>query len=90
MRSEEEYSFQVHEETSLNFYYQWLGVDSESLDPKREGDMPNLDMLQSLRNRHDEIRLLCEKHKVTQLAVFGSAATGKFHASSDLDFLVDF
>ena len=52
--------------------------------------MPNLDMLQSLRNRHDEIRLLCEKHKVTQLAVFGSAATGKFHASSDLDFLVDF
>jgi len=52
--------------------------------------MPSLDMLQLLRNRHDEIRILCEKHKVTQLAVFGSAVTGKFHASSDLDFLVDF
>ncbi len=52
--------------------------------------MSGLDMLELLRNRHDEIRLLCEKHKATQLAVFGSAATGKFHASSDLDFLVDF
>ncbi|GGE57962.1 DNA polymerase subunit beta [Streptosporangium jomthongense] len=52
--------------------------------------MPNQDMLQLLRDKHDEIRLLCEKHKVTQLAVFGSAATGKFHAASDLDFLVDF
>lgn len=52
--------------------------------------MPDLDMLQLLRDQRDEIRLLCEKHKVTQLAVFGSAATGKFHAASDLDFLVDF
>ncbi|MBK1872168.1 nucleotidyltransferase domain-containing protein [Marinobacter sp. 1-3A] len=52
--------------------------------------MPDLDMLKVLRDRRDEIRLLCEKHKVTQLAVFGSAATGKFHAGSDLDFLVDF
>ncbi|PCM45264.1 nucleotidyltransferase family protein [Marinobacter sp. ANT_B65] len=52
--------------------------------------MPDPDMLQLLRNRHDDIRALCEKHKVTQLAVFGSAATGKFHSASDLDFLVEF
>lgn len=52
--------------------------------------MPNLDMLQLLLNKHDEIRQLCEKHKVSQLAVFGSVVTGKFNAASDLDFLVDF
>lgn len=52
--------------------------------------MPDLDMLQFLRSRSDDIHRLCEKHKVTQLAVFGSAATGEFHADSDLDFLVDF
>src|SRR5690554_3425146 len=60
------------------------------MDLFKEYAMPDLDMLQLLRDQRDEIRLLCEKHKVTQLAVFGSAATGKFHAASDLDFLVDF
>ncbi|PFG53541.1 hypothetical protein ATG98_2666 [Marinobacter sp. LV10R520-4] len=52
--------------------------------------MPDLDMLQELRSKRDEIRLLCEKHSVSDLAIFGSAATGKFTAHSDLDFLVEF
>jgi len=52
--------------------------------------MPDLDMLQVLRSKQDEIRLLCEKHSVSDLAIFGSAATGKFTAHSDLDFLVEF
>lgn len=52
--------------------------------------MPNPDMLRLLHNKHDQIRQLCEKHKVSQLAVFGSVVTGEFNAASDLDFLVDF
>ncbi len=52
--------------------------------------MPGVDMLVVLRSKQDELRLLCEKHSVSDLAIFGSAATGKFGAHSDLDFLVEF
>ncbi len=38
----------------------------------------------------DEIRSLCRKFGVDELAIFGSALTGEFHADSDLDFLVRF
>lgn len=38
----------------------------------------------------DEIRALCNKHKVARLFVFGSILTDDFKKSSDIDLLVDF
>lgn len=38
----------------------------------------------------DEIIELCHKHKVADLAVFGSALRGDFREDSDIDFLVRF
>lgn len=38
----------------------------------------------------DTIRVLCNKHKVAHLFVFGSILTDRFKKSSDIDFLVDF
>jgi len=38
----------------------------------------------------DEIRALCNKHKVAKLFVFGSILTDNFNKSSDIDLLVDF
>lgn len=38
----------------------------------------------------DSIRVLCNKHKVAKLFVFGSILTDKFNKSSDIDLLVDF
>jgi hypothetical protein len=38
----------------------------------------------------DEIRTLCNKHKVARLFVFGSVLTDNFKEKSDIDFLVDF
>jgi len=52
--------------------------------------MASLDALKMLQEKQGDIRLLCEKHRVLSLGVFGSAATGRFNESSDLDFLVDF
>lgn len=46
--------------------------------------------LEMLKGKQDEIRLLCKKHRVMSFGVFGSAATGHFNETSDLDFLVDF
>jgi predicted nucleotidyltransferase len=40
-------------------------------------------------NREALIRL-CRSHHVKRLDVFGSAATGDFDSSSDIDFLVEF
>lgn len=37
-----------------------------------------------------QIIALCEKHKVMQLYVFGSALTEKFNKHSDIDFTVVF
>ena len=34
--------------------------------------------------------ILCQKHKVEELCLFGSALTDQFHDNSDLDFLVTF
>ena len=36
------------------------------------------------------IRVLCHKHKVATLFIFGSILTDEFKNSSDIDFLVDF
>jgi len=38
----------------------------------------------------DQIRDLCDKHKVTKLFVFGSVLSDKFRKSSDIDLIVDF
>jgi uncharacterized protein len=38
----------------------------------------------------DKIKVLCNKHKVARLFVFGSVVTDNFKKSSDIDFLVDF
>ncbi|MFN0152182.1 MAG: nucleotidyltransferase family protein [bacterium] len=44
-----------------------------------------------VRGKQPELRALCVKYRVALLAVFGSAATGRFvNATSDLDFLVEF
>lgn len=38
----------------------------------------------------DEIRDLCNRHKVAQLFAFGSVLTDNFKSDSDVDFVVDF
>lgn len=38
----------------------------------------------------DEIKALCNVHKVAKLFVFGSVLTDKYKRSSDIDFLVAF
>jgi predicted nucleotidyltransferase len=38
----------------------------------------------------DSIRVLCVKHKVKNLFVFGSALSNSFHDKSDVDLVVDF
>lgn len=44
-----------------------------------------------IEQRRDEIRRLAERHHVSRLELFGSAATGQFDAAaSDLDFVVRF
>jgi predicted nucleotidyltransferase len=37
-----------------------------------------------------ELRHICERYQVRELAVFGSAARGDLRPNSDLDLLVDF
>jgi predicted nucleotidyltransferase len=46
--------------------------------------------LQIVEKNIEKIRCLCEKHKVSELFVFGSVITEKFNPESDIDFLVDF
>lgn len=43
-----------------------------------------------IRRNIAQIAALCEKHKVLQLYVFGSALTDKFNKNSDIDFTVIF
>ena len=46
-----------------------------------------IDLIDKYRNALIE---LCRKYHVRKLDVFGSAATGDFGKSSDIDFLVEF
>lgn len=39
--------------------------------------------------RRDEVLALAHKHGATNVRVFGSLATGRFDATSDIDLLVD-
>ena len=43
-----------------------------------------------LDNRKSEIAAICRRHKVAELAVFGSAVGGDFRSDSDIDLLVEF
>lgn len=47
-------------------------------------------MIKLLENKMDEIIALCKLHKVTSIALFGSAAKNTMHKNSDIDFLVQF
>ena len=48
-------------------------------------------MIPELEERGDELRRLCLQYGVQRLALFGSAAGGRFDEDkSDLDFLVEF
>lgn len=48
-------------------------------------------MINMLEKAKDHVAVLCRKHSVKRLTVFGSAAIGSFSSvSSDLDFLVEF
>lgn len=48
-------------------------------------------MLALIRERLDDLSILCRKHGVKSMALFGSAASGEFRpGESDLDFLVEF
>lgn len=38
----------------------------------------------------NQIKALCEQHKVKELYVFGSATTDRFNEKSDIDFLYQF
>ena len=45
----------------------------------------------SIIEKHiDRLKLLCEKYKVAQLYVFGSALNKRFISESDIDFIVTF
>jgi hypothetical protein len=46
-----------------------------------------MDFLSQYQN---EIRLLCIKHSVSELFVFGSILGDSFNSDSDIDFVVDF
>lgn len=52
--------------------------------------MAAFNALVMLKEKQGEIHRLCKKHRVMSFGVFGSAATGHFKETSDLDFLVDF
>ncbi|MCX6180625.1 MAG: nucleotidyltransferase domain-containing protein [Bacteroidetes bacterium] len=43
-----------------------------------------------ISNKMDGIQQLCKNHKVDELYLFGSYATGQIHENSDVDFLVKF
>ena len=48
-------------------------------------------MLQLIEHHRADLDVLCRRHHVDRLELFGSAVTGEFDpAVSDLDFLVEF
>lgn len=46
--------------------------------------------LDDLRQQREQIMQLARKHRVRQIAVFGSVLRGSMRPDSDIDFLVDF
>lgn len=47
-------------------------------------------MLNLIQNKKQELQRLCEMYEVKTMYVFGSAATGDFNESSDIDILISF
>ena len=47
-------------------------------------------MVDQLEHLRSQIEVLCRRHHVRRLELFGSAATGALGPESDVDFLVDF
>ena len=43
-----------------------------------------------IEDKKEQLFQLCRRFQVRRLEVFGSAATGRLEADSDLDFLVEF
>jgi len=47
-------------------------------------------MTQQIQDRLNEIIVLCKLHRVSSIALFGSAANETMNENSDIDLLVDF
>lgn len=47
-------------------------------------------MIERLEQAQEDIQRLCRQHHVRRLMAFGSAVSGDFSDTSDVDFLVDF
>ena len=47
-------------------------------------------MAPEIEKNIEQIRSICKKYGVKSLYLFGSAATEKYNAKSDIDFLVDY
>ena len=47
-------------------------------------------MIQDLDFPIEEVKILCQRYRVRELALFGSALRDDFDASSDVDLLVEF
>jgi len=47
-------------------------------------------MIQQIHDRLNEIIVLCKLHRVSSIALFGSAANETMNEHSDIDLLVDF
>ena len=47
-------------------------------------------MLDLIENNSIELKRLCEQYDVKCMYVFGSAVSGDFHESSDIDILISF
>lgn len=47
-------------------------------------------MIQQIHDRLNEIIVLCKLHRVSSIALFGSAANETMKEHSDIDLLVDF
>lgn len=49
-----------------------------------------IDMIKLVEDKLIDIIALCKEHRVTSIALFGSAVKGSMHENSDIDFLVQF
>lgn len=47
-------------------------------------------MVDFIKHKMEEVIALCDKHSVTSISLFGSAAGNSMKEDSDIDFLVEF
>ena len=48
-----------------------------------------MNILDTLRNKRNDVLLIAKKHGATNIRIFGSVARGEADEKSDIDFLVD-